>query len=57
MKTIFFRMSFYRATYTSLGGSVADFVFFADDGCKTMRDLVLSAFKQLHALYILKQLE
>jgi len=52
---LFFRMSFYRATYTSLGGSVADFVFYADEECKTMGNLVHSAFKQLYSLYIYYQ--
>lgn len=45
-------MYFYRATYTSFGGKVADFVFCIDEGAKAMSDLVIAAFRQLNNLYI-----
>lgn len=45
-------MQFFRATYTSLGGDVVDFVFSIDNECKLVKDLVKVAIRELITLFL-----
>ena len=50
-------MQFFRATYTSIGGDVVDFVFSIDNECKFVKDLVKVAIRELITLYLFILLE
>ena len=54
---IHFGMQFFRATYTSIGGDVVDFVFSIDNECKFVKDLVKVAIRELITLYLFILLE